>query len=62
MSENCYKETLETLYKYHLPRNFYEGATKVTLKIQILKKTCVDKVINFVQLLIQSDRETYCYR
>ena len=26
-----------------------------------MKKTCVDKVINVVQLLVQSDAENYCY-
>ena len=31
-----------------------------TKKIQIWKKTCVHKVINVIQLLVQSDGETYC--
>ena len=34
MQENRYKETLETLYIYDLPRNFYEVATKVNLQNQ----------------------------
>ena len=33
---------------------------KDTIIIQIWKKTCVDKVIDVVQLLVQSDGETYC--
>ena len=38
----------------------FGGATKEkTKKIQIWKKTCVDKVFNAVQLLVQLDGETY---
>ena len=32
MSENRYKEILETLYIYELPRNFFEAATKENLQ------------------------------
>ena len=32
MQENCYKETLEMLYIYALPRNFFEAATKENLQ------------------------------
>ena len=34
MSENRYKETLEMLYIYDLPRYFYEAATKENLQTQ----------------------------
>ena len=39
-----------------LPKNFLEAATKEILGIW--KKTCVDKVISAVQLLVQSDEKT----
>ena len=32
MQENRYKETLETLYIYELPRNIFEAATKENLQ------------------------------
>ena len=32
MQENRYKETLETLYIYGLPRNFFETAIKENLQ------------------------------
>ena len=45
--------------------NFFEAAIKENLrtyqrKSKIWKKTCADKVINVIQLLVQSDGETYC--
>ena len=47
-----------------LPNNVFEAATKkhwnLPKRIQIWKKTCVDKLVNVVQLLVQSDGETYC--
>ena len=57
MKENRYKGTLETLYIYDLPRNSYEAATlrkpsNLTKKNQTWKRTCVDKVINVVKLLV----------
>ena len=51
------------LYICDLTNKFFEAAVKpsnLSKKIQIWKKTCADKVINVVQLLIQSDGETYC--
>ena len=32
MKESRYKETLETLHIYDLPRNFFEAAAKETFK------------------------------
>ena len=32
MQENRYKETLEILYIYDLPKNFFEAATKENLQ------------------------------
>ena len=56
-----YGETPETLYLhdiFDLRKNFFEIATNNNLsnfpkKIQIWNKTCADKVINVVQLLVQ---------
>ena len=43
--------------------NFFEAAINENLpkKIQIWTKICADKVINVIQLLIQSDGESCCY-
>ena len=52
---------------FDLRKKFFEAATKNNLsnfpkKYQIWNKACADKVINVVQLLVQSesDGETYC--
>ena len=66
MSENRYKETLETLYIYDLRRNFLKQILKKPFKSNKenpnMEKTCVDKVIDVVQLFAQSDVATYCCR
>ena len=58
------KKFTRNVFICDLPRNFSEAVTKENLqtyqKIQIWNKACPDKVINVVQLLVQSDGEAYC--
>ena len=62
--ENHDKETPKRSLYATYQRTFLKQLSKRTFEpseeIQILKKTCADKVINVVQLLFQSERETYC--
>ena len=47
-------------YQRHFFKQLRKKTFKPTKKNPKMKKTCVDKVINVVQLLVQSHEETCC--
>ena len=55
--QKCY---MYATYQRHFFKQLLKKTFKPTKKNPKMKKTCVDQVINVVQLLVQSHEETYC--